>query len=106
MRFDGYGLSDYTKIVLNKPAMPDRLPPFYQPQGASHYGGSFASDVLLKEVQEEKDKEKEKEAKEAKEKKDKQDKKTTEGAKITGEESQAFADSEVLPPAGCGAFRA
>jgi len=86
--------------------MPDYLPPFYQPQGASHYGGSFASDVLLKEEQEKTDKEKKKKAKKAKEKKGKQDKKTTEGAKITVEESHAFADSEELPPAGCGAFRA
>lgn len=97
-------MSDYTKIVLNKPAMPDYFPPFYQPQGASHSGGSFASDVLLKEEQEKTDKEKK--AKKAKEKKDKQDKKTAEGAKITVEESHAFADSGELPPAGCGAFRA
>lgn len=103
--------------MLNKPAWPDHLPPFYQPQGASHYGGSFASDVLLKEEQEkpekekqEKEKEKEK-AKKANELKDfKQDKKTTKGAKITVEKSYVFADGEEQlpppPPAGCGAFRA
>ena len=97
-------MSDYTKIVLNKPAWPDHFPPFYQPQGASHYGGSFASDVLLKEAQEKTDKEKE--AKTANEKKEKQDKQTTEAAKLTVEKSHAFAASAELPPAGCGAFRA
>lgn len=42
MRFDGYGESDYSKVTLNKPTIPDDEPPFYQPKGPSHYGGSFA----------------------------------------------------------------
>lgn len=89
--------------MLNKPAMPDYFPPFYQPQGASHYGGSFASDVLLKENQEKTDMEKK--AKQEVEKQDEQDPKAMEGAKISVAESHTFAHIIELPPAGCGAFR-
>lgn len=42
IRFDGYGTSDYTPNILQKDPLPDDFPPFYQPQGTSHFGGSFA----------------------------------------------------------------
>ncbi|KAK5561933.1 hypothetical protein LTR46_000738 [Exophiala xenobiotica] len=51
IRFDGFGKSDYSSPddkpfgILHHPQIdPDALaaPPFYQPQGASHFGGSFA----------------------------------------------------------------
>ena len=31
--------------MLRKEELPDSFPPFYQPQGPSHYGGSFADVV-------------------------------------------------------------
>ncbi|KAI3318576.1 heme peroxidase [Xylariaceae sp. AK1471] len=48
IRFEGFGVSDYSssdgkpfgKLVV--PTLPDDAPPFYQPQGLSHFGGSFA----------------------------------------------------------------
>ena len=33
--------------MLRKDELPDYFPPFYQPQGASHYGGSFADVVCV-----------------------------------------------------------
>ena len=33
--------------MLGKDELPDYFPPFYQPQGASHYGGSFADVVCI-----------------------------------------------------------
>ncbi|KAL8706501.1 MAG: hypothetical protein Q9201_000433 [Fulgogasparrea decipioides] len=43
IRFDGYGASNYGKglSMLKQDPPLDSFPPFYQPQGASHYGGSF-----------------------------------------------------------------
>ncbi|KAL8725978.1 MAG: hypothetical protein Q9166_007012 [cf. Caloplaca sp. 2 TL-2023] len=44
IRFDGYGRSDYggdSLPMLRPDPQPDSFPPFYQPQGASHYGGTF-----------------------------------------------------------------
>ena len=50
VRFDGYGKSDYGKdfALLRKDKLPDDFPPFYQPQGASHFGGSFADNTIPK----------------------------------------------------------
>ena len=52
IRFDGFGKSDYSQDgkpaqKLFQPALPDDAPPFYQPQGASHVGGSFADVVCI-----------------------------------------------------------
>ncbi|KAL9631091.1 MAG: hypothetical protein Q9204_004393, partial [Flavoplaca sp. TL-2023a] len=44
IRFDGYGPSDYggdTLPFLRPDPQPDSIPPWYQPQGTSHYGGTF-----------------------------------------------------------------
>ncbi|KAL8910116.1 MAG: hypothetical protein Q9171_004577 [Xanthocarpia ochracea] len=50
VRFDGYGESKYDDEsnddgkplnMLCTDPLPDDKPPFYQPQGASHYGGTF-----------------------------------------------------------------
>ncbi|KAL4727914.1 hypothetical protein ACLX1H_004611 [Fusarium chlamydosporum] len=46
LRFDGYGISDYSKNnyeVLKVFKVPDDIQPFYQPNGPSHIGGSFAT---------------------------------------------------------------
>jgi hypothetical protein len=51
VRFDGFGRSNYFKdghpyaLVKTVPSLPDYCPPWYQPVGPSHVGGSF-SDVL------------------------------------------------------------
>ncbi|KAI9705161.1 MAG: hypothetical protein M1820_005308 [Bogoriella megaspora] len=50
IRFDGFGKSDYSTDSrsphpygrLKSAWLPDDAPPWYQPQGASHVGGSFA----------------------------------------------------------------
>ena len=48
IRFDGFGRSDYSSDKggaygkLRQMAVPDDSPPFYQPKGASHTGGTFA----------------------------------------------------------------
>ncbi|KAI1112035.1 heme peroxidase [Nemania sp. NC0429] len=48
IRFDGFGASDYSSPdgkpfgKLFAPALPDDAPPFYQPQGVSQFGGTFA----------------------------------------------------------------
>ena len=47
IRFDGFGKSNYGKDfgTLKQAKIPEdalAVPPWYQPQGASHYGGSFA----------------------------------------------------------------
>ena len=50
IRFDGFGKSDYSTDghpphpygKLKSAWLPDDAPPWYQPQGASHIGGSFA----------------------------------------------------------------
>lgn len=52
IRFDGFGKSDYSQDgvptgKLFQPRLPDDAPPFYQPQGASHIGGSFADVVCV-----------------------------------------------------------
>ncbi|KAI9723451.1 MAG: hypothetical protein M1828_004181 [Chrysothrix sp. TS-e1954] len=51
VRFDGYGPSDYGDIDRLPMVVPDKLPdffpPFYQPQGASTFGGSFAEVVCI-----------------------------------------------------------
>ncbi|KAG8527867.1 uncharacterized protein KY384_006783 [Bacidia gigantensis] len=50
VRFSGFGPSDYggPKLpLLKKAPLPDDYPPFYQPQGASHTGGSFADTVCV-----------------------------------------------------------
>ncbi|RFN54271.1 heme peroxidase [Fusarium flagelliforme] len=50
LRFDGYGLSDYSKNnyeVLKVFRIPDDIQPFYQPNGPSHIGGSFATPVCV-----------------------------------------------------------
>lgn len=46
IRFDGFGPSDYSwggkpYGRLEVPLLPDDAPPFYQPRGASHHGGTF-----------------------------------------------------------------
>lgn len=49
IRFDGFGESDYrSKGIpshpygsLATPRLPDDAPPWYQPRGASHFGGAF-----------------------------------------------------------------
>ncbi|KAI1179312.1 heme peroxidase [Nemania sp. FL0916] len=49
LRFDGFGKSDYSSPDghpfgrLAVPTLPDDAPPFYQPQGLSHFGGTFAT---------------------------------------------------------------
>ena len=45
VRFNGYGRSDYDYSSLITPRIPDD--PLYQPQGVSHYGGSFADVVCI-----------------------------------------------------------
>ncbi|KAL8693454.1 MAG: hypothetical protein Q9218_001725 [Villophora microphyllina] len=49
IRFDGYGTSDYMtkdgRSMLRPEPQPDSFPPFYQPQGASHWGGTFGEKV-------------------------------------------------------------
>ncbi|KAL8789579.1 MAG: hypothetical protein Q9195_006756 [Heterodermia aff. obscurata] len=48
VRFDGYGRSDYGGAglpLLRPDPQPDSFPPFYQPQGPSHWGGTFADGV-------------------------------------------------------------
>ncbi|RGP79400.1 heme peroxidase [Fusarium longipes] len=50
LRFDGYGISDYSKNdfeVLKVFKIPDDIQPFYQPNGPSHIGGSFATPVCV-----------------------------------------------------------
>ncbi|KAJ4243864.1 hypothetical protein NW762_014745 [Fusarium torreyae] len=50
LRFDGYGVSDYSKNggeVFNVFKVPDDILPFYQPNGPSHIGGSFATPVCV-----------------------------------------------------------
>lgn len=44
IRFDGFGKSDYGTDYarIKSPYVPDFAPPWYQPQGASHTGGSWA----------------------------------------------------------------
>jgi hypothetical protein len=50
IRFDGFGRGNYSREgkpfdMLQKPSIPAEalsLPPYYQPQGPSHYGGTFA----------------------------------------------------------------
>jgi hypothetical protein len=47
LKFDGFGASDYSTNEhpygkLTPPFVPDDSPPWYQPQGPSHVGGSFA----------------------------------------------------------------
>ena len=45
LRFEGYGPSTYggpDRPKLLPDFLPDDRPPFYQPQGPSHFGGSFA----------------------------------------------------------------
>jgi hypothetical protein len=51
IRFDGFGKSNYDADVngvfqkfgkLREPEIPDDAPPYYQPRGASHTGGTFA----------------------------------------------------------------
>lgn len=44
VRFDGYGKSDYGGDglhMLQPEPQPDSFPPFYQAQGASHWGGTL-----------------------------------------------------------------
>lgn len=45
IRFNGYGPSDYDYSSLITPRIPND--PLYQPQGASHYGGSFADVICI-----------------------------------------------------------
>lgn len=53
IRFDGFGQSDYSVgdnkygRVTTMPTLPDYCPPWYQPQGASTVGGSFATVVCI-----------------------------------------------------------
>ncbi|CZS85760.1 unnamed protein product [Fusarium graminearum] len=50
LRFDGYGVSDYSKNnyeVLKVFKIPDDIQPFYQPNGPSKIGGSFATPVCV-----------------------------------------------------------
>ena len=50
VRFDGFGPSDYGGNglpMLQQGSLSDSIPPFYQPQGASHIGGSFADTVCV-----------------------------------------------------------
>jgi hypothetical protein len=53
IRFDGFGKSDYDNgdIPFGKlrstQELPDDAPPFYQPQGPSHVGGTFAGVVCI-----------------------------------------------------------
>ena len=48
IRYDGFGESDYRSAHHKHPygclasaSYPDNYPPWYQPQGASHFGGTF-----------------------------------------------------------------
>ncbi|KAK9774996.1 putative Heme peroxidase-domain-containing protein [Seiridium cardinale] len=46
VRFDGFGPSDYggeNLTMLQRAPVPDDQPPWYQPNGPSHVGGSFAT---------------------------------------------------------------
>lgn len=50
IRFDGFGKSDYSTPEhqygrLRSAWLPDDAPPWYQPQGVSHFGGTFAETV-------------------------------------------------------------
>jgi len=48
VRFEGFGVSDYSLngyAVLHPYQVPDDDTPFYQRQGASHYGGSFGGSI-------------------------------------------------------------
>lgn len=53
IRFDGFGVSDYSADnhpygrVKTMPTLPDFCPPWYQPQGPSTVGGSFATVVCV-----------------------------------------------------------
>lgn len=55
LRFDGFGRSDYSTDgrtslpygKLKSPWLPDDAPPWYQPQGASYVGGSFAEAMCV-----------------------------------------------------------
>jgi hypothetical protein len=54
IRFDGFGESNYKDHTGNLygrvktgPTLPDYLPPWYQPQGASTVGGAFADIVCI-----------------------------------------------------------
>ncbi|KAI0469662.1 heme peroxidase-domain-containing protein [Xylariaceae sp. FL0804] len=50
VRFDGFGESDYGGAgypLLQQPVLPDWVAPFYQRNGASHYGGSFAATTCI-----------------------------------------------------------
>lgn len=55
LRFDGFGASDYrdgngaefSLLQQSIAGLPDDFPPFYQPQGASKFGGSFAETVCV-----------------------------------------------------------
>ncbi|KAM5363819.1 hypothetical protein ACJZ2D_011795 [Fusarium nematophilum] len=53
LRFNGYGASDYSKddfSILRVFRLPDDIQPFYQPNGPSHLGGSFATPVCVCEA--------------------------------------------------------
>ena len=45
LRFDGYGVSDYSKIPLDQNLVPIEL--LYTSQGPSHYGGTFADTACI-----------------------------------------------------------
>ncbi|KAF7560121.1 hypothetical protein G7046_g4030 [Stylonectria norvegica] len=49
LRFDGFGTSDYGgtgyPMLLQQNFLPDDMPPWYQPKGISHTGGSFATPI-------------------------------------------------------------
>jgi hypothetical protein len=50
IRFDGFGKSNYAADgqefgMLREPEIFDDAPPYYQPRGASHTGGTFADVV-------------------------------------------------------------
>lgn len=53
IRFDGFGESDYRVgdnaygRVKTTPTLPDYCPPWYQPQGPSTIGGTFATQVCI-----------------------------------------------------------
>ncbi|KAK3938600.1 heme peroxidase-domain-containing protein [Diplogelasinospora grovesii] len=50
VRFDGFGESDYGGDglpMLKQASLPDYVPPFYQPTGPSHVGGSFAPPACI-----------------------------------------------------------
>ncbi|KAM0425375.1 hypothetical protein ACHAPT_009432 [Fusarium lateritium] len=53
LRFDGYGISDYSKddfSVLRVYKLRDDIQPMYQPKGPSDVGGSFATPVCVCEI--------------------------------------------------------